>query len=155
MSGAFLHAFDAGVEEASRVARRLGAVVAPILVHQFPDGESLVTVAVPQSCSVIYACLDRPNERLVDLLLAVEALRSNGAKRLVLVATYLCYMRQDKAFHQGEAISQHVIGNLLGRAFDRIVTIDPHLHRVKTIGEVFPDIEAEALSAGLLIAAYA
>ncbi len=59
--------------------------------------------------------LDRPNDKLIALLFAAEALRRGGARRLVLVAPYLCYMRQDAAFHAGEAISQKVIGPLLAR----------------------------------------
>ena len=51
----------------------------------------------------------------IALLFAAEALRRGGAKRLVLLAPYLCYMRQDAAFHEGEAISQKVIGALLAR----------------------------------------
>ena len=54
--------------------------------------------------------LDRPNDKLIALLFAAEALRREGAKRLVLVAPYLCYMRQDAAFQEGEAISQKVVG---------------------------------------------
>ncbi|MFZ3033483.1 MAG: ribose-phosphate diphosphokinase [Parvibaculum sp.] len=154
MSGLSLHAFKGGMEEAARIARRLGVVLHPIDVHCFPDGESLVTVSPPQSSAIVYASLDHPNERLMDLLLAAEALRRNGVNRLVLVAPYLCYMRQDKAFHDGEAISQHVMGRLLGGTFDRIVTIDPHLHRVKTIGEVFPGIESESLTAAPAIATF-
>ena len=155
MSGVSLHAFEAGMEEAARIARRLDIELHPIEVRQFPDGESLVTVSPSWSSAAVYVSLDHPNERLMDLFLAAEALRRNGASRLILVVPYLCYMRQDKAFHEGEAISQHVIGRLLGSTFDRIVTIDPHLHRVGTIGEVFPGIESESLNAAPVIAAFA
>ena len=75
-----------------------------------------------------------PNDKLMALLFAAESLRRNGARRLVLVAPYLCYMRQDTAFHPGEAISQKVIGQLIAASFDRVITVDAHLHRT-------PDIE--------------
>ena len=74
-------------------------------------------------------------------------MRRGGAKRLVLVAPYLCYMRQDTAFHPGEAISQKVLGWLLSGTMDRVITVDAHLHRTKRIRDVFPGIEAEDLSA--------
>jgi len=74
-------------------------------------------------------------------------LRCGGAKRLVLVAPYLCYMRQDAAFHEGEAISQKVIGRLLADNFDRVITVDAHLHRTARIEDVFPGIAADDLSA--------
>ena len=56
-------------------------------------------------------------------------------------------MRQDAAFHYGEAISQKVVGKLLAQAFDRVVTVDAHLHRTANIGDVFPGIDASDLSA--------
>jgi ribose-phosphate pyrophosphokinase len=59
----------------------------------------------------------------------------------------MCYMRQDAAFHRREAISQKVIGRLLADSFNRIVTVDAHLHRTSNIGDVFPGIEADNLSA--------
>lgn len=152
MSGFFLHSFQHGMRGAEQIAHHLGCLVAPILVRQFPDQESLVTVSQPASCVCIYCPLDRPNARLVDLLLAVDALRRNGAERIVLVAPYLCYMRQDKAFHAGEAIGQQAIGKLLTDLFDRIVTVDPHLHRVKTMSAAFPGIDTESLSAAPAIA---
>ena len=79
---------------------------------QFPDGEIRVTAGPAAPVTIIYASLDRPNEKLIALTFAAEALRRGGAKRLVLLAPYLCYMRQDTAFHEGEAISQKVIGPL-------------------------------------------
>ena len=81
------------------------------------------------------------------ILFAAEALRRNGAKRLVLVAPYLCYMRQDAAFHPGEAISQKAVGRLLAGLVDRVITVDAHLHRTADIHDVFPGIEADNLSA--------
>ena len=74
-------------------------------------------------------------------------------RRLVLVAPYLCYMRQDTAFHPGEAISQKVIGQLIAGNFDRVITVDAHLHRTPDISAVFPGIEADNLSAMPAIAA--
>lgn len=63
-------------------------------------------------------------------------------------------MRQDTAFHQGEAISQKVIGRLIAETFDRVVTVDAHLHRTRNIEDVFAGIEAENLSAMPAIAAF-
>lgn len=118
-----------------------------IAVHRFPDGELRVTVGLASETTIVFASLDQPNDKLLALLFASEALRRGGAKRLVLVAPYLCYMRQDAAFYQGEAISQKVIGSLLAGSFDRIVTVDAHLHRTTNIRDVFPGIEADDLSA--------
>ena len=97
--------------------------------------------------TILYVPLDRPNDKLLAILFAAEALRRGGAKRLVLVAPYLCYMRQDAAFHKGEAISQRAVGRLLAGIVDRVVTVDAHLHRTVHIGDVFPGIEADDLSA--------
>ena len=59
----------------------------------------------------------------------------------------MCYMRQDTAFLDGEAISQKVIGRLLAGTVDRIITVDAHLHRTTDIRDVFSGIEADNLSA--------
>jgi len=56
-------------------------------------------------------------------------------------------MRQDTAFIEGEAISQKVVGPLLARCFDRVVTVDAHLHRTPEITSVFPGIQSDNLSA--------
>jgi ribose-phosphate pyrophosphokinase len=147
MSRAVVQSLPSGLGDAKRLAGRLGLDVHEIDVHTFPDGELRVTAGPAAPVTIVYAPLDKPNDKLVALLLAVEALRRNGARRLVLMAPYMCYMRQDVAFHPGEAISQKVVGHLLANAFDRIVTVDAHLHRTKDISAVFPGIESDDLSA--------
>jgi ribose-phosphate pyrophosphokinase len=136
-----------GIDAAKRLAARLGLGCEESSLHRFPDGELRVTVGEAADTTILHASLDQPNEKLVALLLAAEALRRGGAKRLVLVAPYLCYMRQDAAFHPGEAISQRAIGRMLATIVDRVITVDAHLHRTPDIASVFPGIEAENLSA--------
>lgn len=123
-----------------------------VVVHCFPDGESLVTARTTAKKVIVYCSLDHPNTKLVNLALAASALRDQGVERLILVAPYLCYMRQDTAFHPGEAVSQRIIGPWLARLFDRILTVDPHLHRTTDIAEALPGADAVALSATSLLA---
>ncbi|QDF36937.1 ribose-phosphate pyrophosphokinase [Bradyrhizobium symbiodeficiens] len=147
MSTIALQTLPGGSDAAKRLAVRLGLSCGEIAVHRFPDSELRVAVAPATDTTILYAPLDQPNDKLIALLFAAEALRRNGAKRLVLVAPYLCYMRQDAAFHAGEAISQRAMGALLATTVDRVVTVDAHLHRTTDIRLVFPGIEAENLSA--------
>ena len=146
MTRAVLQCLPSGADDAARLAAALGLPLHRIGVHRFPDGELRVTAGPSAETAILYAPLDAPNDKLIALMFAAEALRRGGARRLVLVAPYLCYMRQDKAFHAGEAISQKVIGALIARIFDRVVTVDAHLHRTHDIADVFPGIYSQDLS---------
>ncbi|KAF0124807.1 MAG: ribose-phosphate pyrophosphokinase [Xanthobacteraceae bacterium] len=142
-----VQSLECGAADAARLAVRLGVPAHTVDVHRFPDGELRVTVGPAAPTTILYASLDQPNDKLITLLFAAEALRRGGARRLVLVAPYLCYMRQDTAFSPGEAISQTVIGRLLAGAFDRVVTVDAHLHRTPSLDAILPGIESLNLSA--------
>ena len=140
--------FDDYDAPAARFAEAIGVRYATIAVHHFPDGESRVTLPVPLPASVAMCrSLHCPNGKLVETILAAEAARHNGASFVSLVAPYLCYMRQDIAFHPGEAVSQRIVGGWLADRFDAVVTVDPHLHRVATLAEAVPAKAAIALSA--------
>ena len=147
MSEAAIQSLPSGAADAQRLAARLGLPLQEIALHRFPDGEIRVTVGHAASTTIIYAPLDQPNDKLIAILFAAEALRRAGAKRLVLLAPYLCYMRQDAAFGEGEAISQKAVGWLIAGIVDRVITVDAHLHRTTDIRAVFAGIEAENLSA--------
>lgn len=135
--------------QAQALANELQAEYQEVRLHVFPDGESLVQVPVdlPEHV-VLVRSLNQPNDKLIELLLSVSALRSHGAKRITLVAPYLCYMRQDSENNPGEAVSQQVIGRLLADNFDDVITVDPHLHRVARLDQAIPIQNALAVSAG-------
>lgn len=134
-----IHCFEDSARIARRLARELGVSLRTVRVHRFPDGESLVRVSPGDTGpAILVRSLDDPNAKLVELLLAADALRRAGARRVTLVAPYLGYMRQDRVFRQGEPISQQVVGQLLGSAFERVLTVEAHLHRIRRLSEVFP-----------------
>ncbi|HXQ47381.1 MAG TPA: ribose-phosphate diphosphokinase [Caulobacteraceae bacterium] len=143
--------------EQSQPARRLAAALAvpflEVALHRFPDGELLPRAPAPAETVIVYASLDHPNEKLVALLLAADAWRRVGVTRLVLVAPYLCYMRQDRVFRTGEPLSRDVVCGLLGAAFDRVVTVEAHRHRTRDLSAAFGGIEVEDLSAAGPLAA--
>jgi ribose-phosphate pyrophosphokinase len=108
-------------------------------MRQFPDGETYLRVLEPAAeRDVVIACtLDRPNDKLVNLYLLASSLRAAGARRIVLVAPYLPYMRQDHIFKDGEGVSAAHIGRWLSSFLDGVVTVDPHLHRIRALSEVY------------------
>lgn len=135
--------------QAEALAERLGRELGIVEVHRFPDGESKVTLPdrLPPWV-IVYRSLDRPNDKLVELLLTARTARQLGASRLSLIAPYLCYMRQDIAFRPGEAVSQQIVGSFLATLFDDLVTVDPHLHRIHDLRQAIPLQNCLALSAG-------
>ena len=124
--------------------------------HDFPDGEFKLQLppALP-SRAVLFRGLDHPNEKLVELLLVARAAKQFGVQHLTLVAPYLAYMRQDKAFVAGEVVSQRIIGDLLASLFDAVITVDPHLHRVSNLSEAIPVKNAITISAAPMLGDFA
>lgn len=143
-----LLSFDNYEAPAKRLAEALNIEFDKIHSHRFPDGESLIKLPTNLPSKVIICqTLDFPNEKLVDLFIAAKSARDNGVEEIILVAPYLCYMRQDKAFEPGQAVSQRIIGPFLAQVFDHIVTVDPHLHRISSLEEAIPTQSAVALTA--------
>ena len=131
-----------------------GAVEIGSIEHRhFPDGESYIRLETPvDGRAVILLCsLDSPDERLMPLLLAGDAARQQGAQQVGLIAPYLAYMRQDRAFRSGEAVSATSFAAILSRHFDWLVTLEPHLHRIDRLADVF-SIPARAAKATAPIA---
>ncbi|MEZ5718903.1 MAG: ribose-phosphate diphosphokinase [Burkholderiaceae bacterium] len=149
--------FDDEQGAAERLAAAAGLALRPVQRHRFPDGELRLTLPVDASGRlpervVVLRSLHQPNEKLIELMLAARAARDLGVRHLTLVAPYLAYMRQDIAFHPGEAVSQRIVGPFLASLFDAVVSVDPHLHRVATLEEAVPAAQTAVISGALLLA---
>lgn len=140
---------------AASLARALGADLGALTLRAFPDGETLATVTAP--CAgrdvVLVATLDRADAKTVPLVLAAGAARDGTAARVVLVAPYIAYMRQDVAFAPGQGVSARHYARLVSAHFDGLVTVDPHLHRLRSLDDVFT-IPSRAVRSAPALAAW-
>lgn len=142
-------------EAAVPLAAALGAELGELEVSRFADGESRVRLlsAVAGRDVVLLATLRDPDPQLPGLVFAADAARELEAARVLLAAPYLAYMRQDARFQPGEAVSARSFARLLSASFDGLVTVDPHLHRIHRLDEIFR-IPAVALHAAPLLASW-
>jgi len=155
MTDTLLLAFDDERALAEELALALALPLAFVTRHRFPDGELRLVLPKPLPARVLLLRgLQQPNDKLVELLIAAPTARELGARELVLVSPYLAYMRQDMEFTPGEAVSQRHIARLLAGQFDRVITIDPHLHRIASLDEVMPPGRGLALSAAPVLGAW-
>lgn len=121
------------------LAQQLGAETGVFVTRQFPDGESYQRISTPvkgRPCIVI-ADLAHPNSKYLPLVFLLNTLRELGATTVGLVAPYLSYMRQDRRFVDGEAVTSKIFANDLSRHIDWLVTVDPHLHRYHSLDEIY------------------
>ena len=145
-----LFALDAPEWLARSLLHHTGFDAGKVDRRQFPDGESYVRLLTPvDGRDVVLICsLDRPDGKTVPLLFAADAVRTQGARSVGLAAPYLAYMRQDKAFRPGEAVTSVTYSRLLSNQFDWLVTVDPHLHRYPRLNAIYsiPAIAASAVT---------
>lgn len=122
-----------------QLANALKSDHAVIETRRFPDGESYVSLPPDLTGRqvVINCTLADPDPKLPSLLFAADAARDLGAAQVGLVAPYLAYMRQDRRFAPGEAVTSRSFAKVLSNAFDWLVTVDPHLHRYASLSEIY------------------
>ncbi|GAB3661810.1 ribose-phosphate pyrophosphokinase [Ramlibacter alkalitolerans] len=124
---------------AQTLASLLHCPASMLEVHRFPDGEGLVRLrtGVEGQRVLLAAHLDHPDEKTLELLFAADAARDLGAAEIGLVAPYLPYMRQDERFRPGEAITSRTYARVLSATVDFLVTVDPHLHRMASLDQIY------------------
>jgi ribose-phosphate pyrophosphokinase len=124
---------------AHTLAPMLATEVGQIELRSFPDGETYLRFMsnLSDRMLVIVCTLDRPDEKILPLLFAAATARELGATKIGLVAPYLAYMRQDRRFKPGEAVTSREVARLVSDRFDWLITVDPHLHRYGSLSEIY------------------
>lgn len=141
---------------AKAVAKSLKVPYSPVYISDFPDGDLYLkfnTSAKGKTVVIIHSFQPSSNDSLLKIIFAAETAQDLGAKKVILVAPYLAFLRQDARFNPGEAISSKIMAKHLGMCIDKIITIDGHLHRYRTLGALF-SIPGKDLTANPLIADY-
>ncbi len=124
---------------ARRLAASTGSEIGEVEWRRFPDGETYFRCDTEISSRnvILFASLDHPDAKFLPLIFAAETARDLGAGSVGLVSPYLAYMRQDRRFQPGEAITSTTFAGMLSAHFDWMTTVDPHLHRRTSLSEIY------------------
>jgi ribose-phosphate pyrophosphokinase len=120
---------------ADKIARRLGIGLGDIEFETFANGESYCRLAESvrgADVFLVQSCSPPVNDRLVELLLMVDAARLASANRITAVMPWFPYSRQDKKSAPREPISARLMADVLQAAgVDRVLTMDLHAGQIQ------------------------
>lgn len=122
-------------ELAEEISELLKIPLTPVENKYFADGEIYIRIKEKvrgNDVYVIQSMCAPANDRLMETLILIDALRRASAGRINLICPYLCYSRQDRKTASREAITSKLVANLITKAgADRLVTVDLHADQIQ------------------------
>ena len=142
-------------ELAYRVCEELGVEKAPSICRRFADNEIFTRPNVDvrgKDCIVIHSTCNPVNDRLMELLIFIDALKRGEAKTITAIIPYFGYVRQDRTIDFGDPISAKLVANCLREAgCNRVVSVDYHSGSMQPY---FENMEAVELYSSSVFADY-
>jgi len=125
---------NANPELAAKIVAYLGCDLGGADIQSFPDGETFVKIrdnVRGADCFVVQPICGQPNERLMELLIMVDALKRASAARITAVMPFYGYGRQDRKDQPRVPITAKLVANLLVAAgVNRVLTMDLHAQQI-------------------------
>lgn len=120
---------------AEAIATHLGMGLTKAVVRRFADMEIFVEILENvrgEDVFVVQPTSYPTNDNLMELLIAIDALKRGSAKRITAVVPYYGYARQDRKTGPRSPISAKLVANLLTQAgAHRVLTLDLHAGQIQ------------------------
>ena len=127
-------ALSANQEMAQQVAKNIKAELLPTKIMHFADGEMLFEAAKSfrgDNVYIIQSTCPPVTERLMELLLCIDACKRASAKSITCIIPYYGYARQDRKARPRQPISAKLVAEMLETAgCDRLVCTDLHTSQI-------------------------
>ncbi len=151
---------------AQSIAKYLETPLTQASMRRFADMEVFVEIDENirgEDVFLIQSTCYPANDNLMELLIAMDALRRSSARRVTAVIPYFGYARQDRRTGPRTPISAKLVANLITKAgANRVLTLDLHAGQIQgffdiptdnlIISPVFiPDIEKQYAGEDLVI----
>ena len=124
----------ANVDMAIEIAKTIGVEVLPTELTHFADGEILFTGKKSfrgDNVYIIQSTCSPVTERLMELLICIDACKRASAKSITCVMPYFGYARQDRKAKPRQPISAKLVADMLTAAgANRIVASDLHASQI-------------------------
>ena len=119
-------------ELTNKVCEELGMKKSCAIVRRFADNEVFARPCPDvdvkgKDCIVIHSTCQPVNDKLMELLIFIDALHRGEAKSITAIIPYFGYVRQDRTIDFGDPISAKLVANCLKAAgCDRVISVDYH-----------------------------
>lgn len=154
MKETIVFALTANVDLVNEICDYLNIEPGKIAVKHFADGEILVEpeqTVRGRKVYVVQSTCNPVTERLMEVLICIDALRRASAAEINVIIPYYGYARQDRKACPRQPITSKLVANLLESAgADRVITIDLHATQIQG----FFNIPIDDLTAIPMIAQY-
>ena len=144
-------------ELTNKVCEELGMKKSCAIVRRFADNE-IFTRPCPDisvrgmDVIVIHSTCNPVNDKLMELLIFIDAVHRGEARSITAIIPYFGYVRQDRTIDFGDPISARLVANCLrGAGCDRVVSVDYHSGAMEP---VFEGMEAKELYSSSVFARY-
>ncbi|HBR69453.1 MAG TPA: phosphoribosylpyrophosphate synthetase, partial [Rhodospirillaceae bacterium] len=117
------------------ISAYLDVPLTPANIVRFSDEEIFVEImdnVRGEDAFFIQATSYPANDHLMELLIAMDALRRGSARRITAVIPYFGYARQDRKTSSRSPISAKLVANLITAAgVDRVLTMELHAGQIQ------------------------
>lgn len=124
----------ANPELAREICGHLGTAVGECEITRFADGEiyfQILENVRGADVFVIQPTCPPVNDRLVEMMLMMDAFRRASARRITAVLPYFGYGRQDRKDKPRVPISSKAVSDALAINSDRLLTVDLHAAQIQ------------------------
>ena len=125
---------------AEAMATELGMELANASVRRFRDMEVFIEIhenVRGEDVFVIQSTSYPANDHVMELLIAIDALRRASARRITAVIPYFGYGRQDRKVDSRTPISAKLVANLITEAgANRVLTMDLHAGQIQAFFDI-------------------
>ena len=135
MNETVIFSLTSNVELVEEICSNLGVKPGKLTINHFADGETLVELDQTVRGKKVYlvqSTFKPVNEKLMELLIAVDCVKRSSAADIVCVIPYFGYARQDRKAKPRQPITARLVADLLSAAgANRVVTIDLHAAQIQ------------------------
>ncbi|MFV0380079.1 MAG: ribose-phosphate diphosphokinase [Anaerorhabdus sp.] len=154
MNETVVFALSSSVELAKEIVGHLGIPMGKVSVQHFADGEILVELEQTvrgRDIFIVQSTCAPTTERLMEVLICIDACKRASAKEINIVMPYFGYARQDRKARPRQPITSKLVANMIQTAgAHRLITIDLHATQIQG----FFDIPTDDLTAVPMLGQY-
>lgn len=131
---------NAHPELAEEIASIMGKPLGALEVKKFSDGEICINLRESVrgvDCFIVQPTCSPVNDNLMELLIAIDAMKRASAGRISAVMPYYGYARQDRKAKARDPITAKLVADMLEAAgADRVITMDLHASQIQGYFEI-------------------